>query len=111
MKTIFKNQTADINSVDAHRVGIPGTPGLLFIEVVGTWTGSLKVKARLMGSPEVDYVDYLGITRVSDGSEIAGNTGITGSGLYVIDLAGLEARFELDMVTGSVTVRTEGVAA
>ena len=85
---------------------------LLVVELVGTgFTGSLKFKGRAAGrgsagaaAGAAGYTENLSIrNRLSDAT-IAGGTGITATGIYEIDITGLEVLPVLTVGAGSVAV-------
>lgn len=88
---------------------------VLEVRDAGSWSGVLKVAARVVGSGEKlgtsDFGGYLSIVNRLTGAVIAGGTGITAPGIYEVSLSGLEARLEHTWTAGTVEVREHLLAA
>lgn len=86
---------------------------LQVIEEMATWDGLIKIAARVIGSGadgvgEDVIGDYLAIrNRATDEDPpIAGATGISAPGIYEVNVAGMEFRFEHSSITtGAVRIR------
>jgi hypothetical protein len=82
---------------------------VLEVRDAGSWSGTLKVAARVVGTGSrlgaTDFGGYLSITNRLSGAVVAGGTGITAAGIYEVSISGLEARLEHTRVAGTVEVR------
>jgi len=93
--------------------GSTGEVSKIMVEVRGTFTGSVFVHGRLIGQGKArglaataaaDFVAKLSLINTLTGAIIAGSTGITAVGLYLVDISGLEVALEFAFGSGAVTV-------
>ncbi len=94
--------------------GSTGEVSKMILEVRddGSWTGSVKVWARLIGQGKArglthaasnQFVGNLNIVNLLTDAIIAGGTGITVAGLYMVDISGMEVAMEHTRATGTLS--------
>lgn len=87
---------------------------ILVLEVRGNaWTGIITIPARIIGRGAAGATNFntnLEIKNRLTGATIAGGTGITASGTYEVNIAGLEVVLSHAFTSGSVDVWLKVVA-
>jgi hypothetical protein len=94
------------NSVALSGTAMQRSVLVLDIRDAGSWTGSIKVRARAQGSGQLGaaFVTYLALRNRTTDAIVAGGTGAAAAGIFEADITGLEVSLEHTRATGTVGV-------